>query len=420
MVFDPAENTDLWMQRLKTYQSWDPQRYLLKFPADVCTAEQLRCYPKARRKFPTLHTDGMAYTRLALEQSSGEAAALFKSSLITGASLIDLTGGLGMDSLAFSRVANHVYYVEPVRQPYLLARRNHTLWGAANISWHACDAREALHTLPGCDWAYIDPSRRHQDRRSFLLSDCEPDVTAMWDELRSHSRNIMVKLSPLYDLKALDRELPGLTRILVVSVQGEVKEILALSESTRAVTEPEVHAVCLPGPVQFSAQSAVPEVQVPLADVRAMIQTAAPGGPDTGIGKDVFTDGNPIGENTALVVPDAAVIKAGLTDQLAMHFNLKRLNYSTDFLVGRTRFHPGATSYPIENIREYKPRQLKQDLRGLRVHIHPRSFPEDTRMLYRRLGLQMGEDAHLFFTRLEGGIENGLIVIKTGPAIASS
>jgi len=181
MVFDPAENTDLWMQQLKAYQSWDPQRYLLKFPADVCTAEQLRCYPKARRKFPTLHTDGMAYTRLALEQSSGEAAALFKSSLITGTSLIDLTGGLGMDSLAFSRVANHVYYVEPVRQPYLLARHNHTLWGAANISWHACDAREALHTLPGCDWAYIDPSRRHQDRRSFLLSDCEPDVTAMWD-----------------------------------------------------------------------------------------------------------------------------------------------------------------------------------------------------------------------------------------------
>ena len=126
-----------------------------------------------------------------------------------GTSLIDLTGGLGMDSLAFSRVANHVYYVEPVRQPYLLARHNSHPLGCSHISWHACDAREALHTLPGCDWAYIDPLPTNQDRRSFLLSDCEPDVTAMWDELRSHSRNIMVKLSPLYDLKALDRNYPA-------------------------------------------------------------------------------------------------------------------------------------------------------------------------------------------------------------------
>ena len=52
MVFDPAENTDLWMQQLKAYQSWDPQRYLLKFPADVCTAEQAAMLPQSPAQIP--------------------------------------------------------------------------------------------------------------------------------------------------------------------------------------------------------------------------------------------------------------------------------------------------------------------------------------------------------------------------------
>src|SRR5690554_6456995 len=90
-----------WIERFKKAQGRSAESYLLSNPGDVIVAEQLACYPKAIQKFPNWHRDGMLYSRLSLEQSSGEETAQFKSKLAGGNTIWDLTGGLGIDSLPF-------------------------------------------------------------------------------------------------------------------------------------------------------------------------------------------------------------------------------------------------------------------------------------------------------------------------------
>lgn len=390
MDFDPAVEFESWHERLKNNADADPRRYILTNPGDTIVAEQLLCYPKAERKFPSWHKSGFAYTKLALEQSSGEIAASYKASLTSGETLIDLTGGLGMDSLAFSNHVAKVHYVDAAPQPYLLAKHNHSLAGALNITHHHDSAASAIKILPDCDWIYIDPSRRNQSGRKFLLSDCEPDILQLWPELLAKSKHVMVKLSPMYDITALERELHSIHQILVVSVDGEVKEILAIAAAGTPATTPEIKAVCLPEIFE------VPQSQ-------NYVETAD---------ADKLTDGK-----TALIVTDPAITKARVVNTFATHHGLHKVNAQTDLLTGPIQAVPAASVYPIKEVHPYKPKALRKHFSGMRVHIHQRGFPLSTDELYKKLGLAMGEDAHLFFTSMQIGGKNELIVLTTSAAL---
>ncbi|MCC5926076.1 MAG: hypothetical protein JJU41_05895 [Bacteroidetes bacterium] len=404
MVFNPADDATEWLERLQKAENTDSGKYLLSNPGDVIVAEQLNCYPKAVKKFPSMHVSGMAYTRLALEQSSGEIAAQYKASLIEGRVLLDLTGGLGMDSMAFSSAFDTVHYVENARQPYLLACHNHRIGGAQNIQHHLMSAEEALTTMPEVDWIYIDPSRRNPSQRVFLLKDCEPDIVNLWNKIRQKSTGVMVKLSPMFDIHAVERDLPGVTNIHVVSVDGEVKEVLAIvspMESSEAGCNSDIHseaeviAVCLPGGFSIKQEAA----RLPT------------------ISTENLTSGDTFFQDMALFVPDPAIIKARATDALGYQLGLMRLNLATDYLVGRPVANPAAKCYPVSDMYLYKPKELRRALKGTKVHIHQRGFPLSTDELYKRLGLKMGEDAHLFFTSIVEQGKPSLIVLKTSAAL---
>ncbi|MEN8788466.1 MAG: class I SAM-dependent methyltransferase, partial [Flavobacteriaceae bacterium] len=66
------------------------------------------------RKLPLWHTSkGIYYPpKRALEQSSSELTARYKSKLVSGKSLIDLTGGFGVDSFFLSQQTDHLTYCE--------------------------------------------------------------------------------------------------------------------------------------------------------------------------------------------------------------------------------------------------------------------------------------------------------------------
>lgn len=59
-----------------------------------------------------------------LEQASSEFTAEFKANLVQGKSVLDLTGGSGVDTFAFSKVFEQVDYVEPNVELCALARHN--------------------------------------------------------------------------------------------------------------------------------------------------------------------------------------------------------------------------------------------------------------------------------------------------------
>lgn len=194
---------------------------------------------RMRRKAPEwADTPGMEFpTRLATEQCSSAATADYKSALVRRICpgchlLLDLTGGLGVDCAAFSRVSERVMYneMDPVLEA--AAERNFARLGIGNVSFSCAEATE--ETLPalaadGPDIIFLDPARRSgSGRKVFLLEDCSPDVLRLKAGLLAAAPDILVKLSPMADISMVCKRLgPEVREVHVVGAEGECKEILA-------------------------------------------------------------------------------------------------------------------------------------------------------------------------------------------------
>src|SRR5690606_31822549 len=107
------------------------------------------------------------------------------------------------DSLAFSSSFTEIHYCEPDEKPYSMAKNNHKVHDISNIQHHNWSAENALDQISKTDWIYLDPSRRDQNSKKFLLRDCQPNVLELIPKIVEKCDSFMIKLSPMYDLKQL-------------------------------------------------------------------------------------------------------------------------------------------------------------------------------------------------------------------------
>lgn len=375
---------------LEEHHGMDPSDFVLKYSGKKewpvkYLAEQLRCYPKAEKKFPTLHQSGMIYTDQGLQQSTPEAALNERTNMFSGDLVIDLTGGIGMDSFALSRSYKKVISIERSEALIEMAAHNHTILNAENIEHIYTDSEKWLREFDGmADLIFIDPSRRTEGRRVFLLKDCEPDIHKMMPDILAKSRQFAIKLSPIYDIQALINEIEHLHTITVVSSGGEVREILA--EGKPGFTgKTVIKAVVLKNENRIELQDEE-NLHIPV--------------------KESITG--------YLFEPDAAVIKARLSHVLAKNTDSLFLNHSTDYLITpEGDEHSGGVKFRIDEVHEYKPSHIKKYLatkKLTRVRIHRRDFPHTPEQLYKTLKLRMGNQADLFFTHDSAGL---LIMVIT-------
>src|SRR5690606_17465021 len=81
------------------------------------------------------------------------------------------------------------------------------------------------------DWIYVDPSRRNDSKgKVFFLKDCLPNIPEHLELLWSHSKNVLIKTSPLLDITIGLNELEYVKTIHIVAVNNEVKELLWILE----------------------------------------------------------------------------------------------------------------------------------------------------------------------------------------------
>lgn len=196
--------------------------------------------------------------RLSLEQCSGEVTARYKATLVEHwvekldhPVLVDLTGGMGVD---FSFMAAHcaeAVYVERNAELVELAAHNFPLIGLTQARTVCSEASTFLDTLSFADILFLDPARRDEiGRKVVRIEACEPDVCALSASLCSRCRHLLIKLSPMLDVRdALDR-LPGIEAVHIVAVDGECKEVLlccrGLQHDTTATLDPmEVPITCV-------------------------------------------------------------------------------------------------------------------------------------------------------------------------------
>ena len=153
----------------------------------------IECRRKIRAKLPEWYAEPeIIYPdRICAEQSSSSATAEYKAlvakdicSEIPSFRMADLTGGLGADSLAFSRVASAVMYNEMNPDRAEAAGHNFEVLGSHNIEVSCfCVEPESARSAPFWDslrafrpdLIYMDPARRSATgSKVFLLEDAAP------------------------------------------------------------------------------------------------------------------------------------------------------------------------------------------------------------------------------------------------------
>lgn len=265
-------DTEKFKNFILEHENDDPARLLLSKGKwkDIDTglaANTIISRKKLKGKVPEWYAEaGLIFpSSLSAEQCSSQATAEYKAVLARrlyqetlrgstgkagsgGMRIADLTGGLGVDSRAFSKTAEHVLYNE--MNPLLAdaAAHNFRLLGAGNITV-SCKILEpgSLEGILGdaatagredngqdtgfCpDIIYLDPARRDEaGRKVFLLEDCRPDVLKLEKELLAKARFVIIKLSPMADITMATGRLGNVCRELhIISSGGECKELLAI------------------------------------------------------------------------------------------------------------------------------------------------------------------------------------------------
>ena len=200
-------------------------------PSEI--AQQLAGLQKVQKKLPAwFESQGIYYPPvLNLEQCSSEQTAMYKAGLASGNTLLDLTGGFGVDSYFFSRRLGQVHYCELDPNLAEIAAHNFAQLGAGNIAVHAQSGLEVLEHLLKAgnrpDWIYADPSRRNaRGSRVVLLEDYQPNIPAHVDRLLASTNNLLLDTSPMLDLAAGSRSLRHSREIHVVAIDNEVRELL--------------------------------------------------------------------------------------------------------------------------------------------------------------------------------------------------
>jgi hypothetical protein len=365
----------------------DPADFAMRFHgrSDLpvrAMAEQIACRKKAAAKLPSLSRFPLLYTRLALEQASGERAAEWKSSLMQGRRAIDLTGGLGIDTLFLARRFEHVVSCERSEALARLAEANRCVMGVANVETRVGDSEELLagYADDSFDWAMVDPARREHGGRSAGLTASSPDVVRLHDLLLRKARRVCIKASPALEVSGLEAQLPTLSEVIAVSVDGECKEVLLLLDREReAGRRPEVRAVCL-GEEPFEIASAGGEPP-------ARVVAEAPG--------------------AWLYEPDAAIIKARLTGELARQFHLEFLNRTVDYLTSEKHVEGFPDrSFRIDECRPFRQKSFRKELAELgitKAAIQRRDFPLSVEELRKRYKIGESSERYLFFTKDAAG-----------------
>jgi hypothetical protein len=189
---------------------------------------QINAKRKCEKKLTTwFETEGIIYpNKLNIEQTSSEAAAFHKSSLISGDSIADLTGGFGVDCYYFSKKFNSVTHFELNEDLSQKVAHNFIVLKRTNIQCVSGDGIELTKTKR-FDWIYIDPSRRNDSKgKVFLLSDCLPSVPEHLKSLFTTADNILIKVSPMLDITQGIKELQYVKEVHVIALKNEVKELL--------------------------------------------------------------------------------------------------------------------------------------------------------------------------------------------------
>lgn len=325
--------------------------------------------------------------------------------------LADLTGGLGVDSWAFSKVAAEVLYNEMKPELAVAAERNFRELGVKNVTVRnfRLDPGNLNEVLDGFepDIIFLDPARRAEDgRKVFRLEDCQPDVLKLLPELFSASPLVLLKLSPMADITLVCKQLQGVKEVHVVAADGECKELLLLLE--RGYDGNYSTVIYENGSIiQAAAEGGVLKPMATLGLVRGRGPQAEPVG---GVAKRRF-ENTTLCDGVFLFEPGKALLKAGAFD-LPCRFGLEKMGRHTHLYTGLVpdELKPFGKCFEILEVLPLNNKTIKElGKRYPQASVTARNIPITSDQLRKKLGVKDGGSVHIF--GLHSDAEGNILVV---------
>ena len=411
----------------------------LVYPSSLCT-EQCSSSDTARYKASVFqrifneYVSPVASTRSATEEAGSvtdknssvtKKQSVTSTGSVTGrknGKIADLTGGLGVDSWAFSEVAEKVLYNEMNPALAAAARHNFKALGVTNIFIKNSEATPGtIKDIFGDfkpDVIFLDPARRDSaGKKVFLLEDCSPDVLKMLPELFGISRFIFLKLSPMADItmaverlnKTYEEYLENTSgkgwngqwvrEVHVVASGGECKELLILLD--REWNEGYSLTCREDGKILTFKPEEITEAKATY--------------PDSTFARIIFE-------------PGKSLTKAGVFNAICERFGLVKLARFTHLYTIseplseselEQRIVPLKDFGKVFYVKEILPlnKASMKDVRKRYPHseVSAKNIPMSSDELRTRLKVKSGDDAHIFGARIETPYseDNYLIVTES-------
>lgn len=352
------------------------QRTLFDIPSSII-ANQIIGRRKAKSKLPLYYsTRGIVYPPgINVEQSSSEKTALFKADLLNGIlskknTLVDLTGGFGVDSFFLKGIFDTVHFVEPNASLLSFAQHNHKTLGVDSIHYHHSTAEQFLDTFnEKLDCVFLDPSRRSKtNQKVFRLSDCEPNAASLLSQIFEVCEFALIKASPLLDIHQGIQELSHVEKVWVVSIENECKEVLFLCHKGYEA-EPTIVTVNLQeGQCDFSftlqeEKNCVPSFSAPLS---------------------------------YLYEPNTSILKASAFKLIGVKFSLQKLHPSTHLYTSNELIQnfPGRIFKIITFVKSDR-KSMKEIFPEGKANVITRNYPLSVDELKKKTKLRDGSELYL-------------------------
>jgi precorrin-6B methylase 2 len=350
--------------------------------------QQIKSRKIARDKLPQwFKTPGLVYgPSKSLEQCSSEITAWYKSQLVSGKELVDLTGGLGVDHYYLAKNFDNTTYVE--QDPWLcsIADNNFKALGAPITQVINQSAEEYIEHIQRhrrqLDCVFIDPDRRPSEVRHHIMDQYRPNIRDLLPRLWPHTQVILLKLSTMQDIKSTVHALGNVQQVYVVAVENECKELVFLLRNG-------YHGIIHYTGVNFTTSG---QQQISFSEA-AFNQTAE------------FAD-----PNGYLYQPNSSLMKLGAFGYLGNKYGIKKLHpnshlYSSKELVAN---FPGRI-FEIQWTIPYKAKKVASLITSGKANVAARNFPLDVKAIRKQCRLEDGGDDYLFFTT---GCSGQLMVIN--------
>jgi uncharacterized protein YlbG (UPF0298 family) len=336
-------------------------------------ANQIVAKQKSEQKLPTWFATKNIYypPKISIEQTSSEIAAAYKATLVSGSSIIDITGGFGIDCYYFSKQFNHVIHCEINEELSTIVNHNYQQLNIKNIATFSGNGIDFLkNTKETFDCIYIDPSRRNDTKgKVFLLKDCLPNIPENIDFLFTKTNQILVKNSPILDISSAISELKFVKEIHVIAIKNEVKELLFLLENN------------------YEKDIRIKTINILQEDSQEFMFN---------FNEEIASQySEPL---TYLYEPNAAILKSGGFHQISKQLNLFKIHQHSHLYTSEKLIDFPGRCFKIIEVLNYDKKKIKKLIPENKANITTRNFPKTVTQIRKETNLKDGGNSYLFFT----------------------